>query len=39
LYPYFQRASTIPVSFPSGYEGRVAPWGPYKGKGPIDGRY
>jgi hypothetical protein len=39
LYPYFQRASKPPVSFPDGLEGRVAPWGPYKGKGPIDGRY
>ena len=39
LYPYFQRASTIPVSFPTGFEGREAPWGPYKGKGPVDGRY
>jgi len=39
FYPYFQAASKPPVSFPNGFEGRVAPWGPYNAKGPIDGRY
>ena len=39
FYPYYKAASTPPVSFPSGFEGQPAPWGPYKGKGPIEGRY
>jgi hypothetical protein len=44
FYPYFKPASQPPVSFPSGLEGRIAPWGPYSrnyagGKGPIEGRY
>jgi hypothetical protein len=44
LYPYFKSPSTSPVSFPDGFEGRFAPWGPYSrnyagGKGPIEGRY
>lgn len=44
LYPYFQPASKPPISFPDGFEGRFAPWGPYSrnyagGVGPIEGRY
>lgn len=44
FYPYFKPASNPPVSFQPGYEGRIAPWGPYSrnyagGKGPIEGRY
>lgn len=39
LYPYFKTPSTRPVSFEDGFEGRIAPWGPYKQKGPVDGRY
>ena len=36
---YFKPASQPPVSFNDSYVGKVAPWGPYKSKGPIDGRY
>ena len=36
---YFKPASKPPVSFPDGFEGRPAPWGPYKAKGPVEGRY
>jgi len=44
LYPYFKTPSKPPVSFPDGFEGRYAPWGPYSrnyagGVGPIEGRY
>lgn len=39
LYPYFKAASKPPVSFQDGFEGKPAPWGPYKSKGPIEGRY
>lgn len=44
LYPYFKTPSKPPLSFPDGFEGRFAPWGPYSrnysgGKGPIEGRY
>lgn len=39
LYPYFKAASKPPVSFPNGFEGKPAPWGPYKSKGPVEGRY
>lgn len=44
LYPYYKPASNPPVSFQSGYEGRIPPYGPYSrnyagGKGPIEGRY
>ena len=37
--PYFKPASKPQVSFPDGFEGRPAPWGPYKAKGPVEGRY
>jgi len=37
--PYFKAASKSPVSFPDGFEGKPAPWGPYKSKGPVEGRY
>ncbi len=39
FYPYFKAPSNPPVSFPPGLEGRIAPWGPYKSKGPVEGRY
>ena len=39
FYPYFKAASNPPVSFPDGFAGQPAPWGPYKSKGPIEGRY
>lgn len=39
FHPYFKPASTPPVSFPDGLEGKAAPWGPYKSKGPTEGRY
>lgn len=44
LYAYFKAASKPPVSFPDGFEGKFAPWGPYSrkyagGVGPIEGRY
>ena len=38
-YPYFQAASEPPVSFPTAFAGKPAPWGPYKSKGPAEGRY
>jgi len=37
--PYYKAASKPPVSFPDGFEGKVAPWGPYRAKGPVEGRY
>ena len=39
LYPYYKPASNPPVSFPDGNVGKPAPWGPYKAKGPAEGRY
>ena len=39
FYPYFKSASKPPVSFQDGFEGKPAPWGPYKSKGPVEGRY
>lgn len=36
---YFKAASQPPVSFENGFEGKVAPHGPYQSKGPADGRY
>lgn len=39
FHTYFKAASQPPVSFDRGFEGKVAPWGPYQSKGPADGRY